>query len=339
MSQRVTIELRFGAVLLAALQAVSILATDARAEQATVYWDKPQRSDESVIFSQRVQAITGEVQEFSGKRIVVQQVGRTEPTVIAVDQLTGVRVIWESEPAVRAHEHFRIGNWRDCILATKEANDLPDVPDWQRKMLSLQVVSAATHFEKLETATLVFKALRQREMPNFGYAYLPVAWSTVAPNSAVVQAAEKFASDTDAAAKLVAATWLLHGPQRQASVKALESIAQGNEPVLSQIAKTQLWRTIAPQEFVTSHLSKAINFRDSMPLYLQAGPTAVIADRVERSGDWAGAWNYWLEVAMTSRNSQLPVFNTAIDHLTDLAQRTGREADWLAIREALEVTE
>ncbi len=43
-----------------------------------------------------------------------------------------------------------------------------------------------------------------------------------------------------------------------------------------------------------------------MPLSLQAGPTAAIADRLERAGDSSMAFDFWLEAFALSRHSDLP---------------------------------
>ncbi len=298
------------------------------AEEVIVYWQKKKSPTESTIFSTGSEVIRGEMVGFDDNRFIVQIAGQEQPFVMPSSQIAGVKVLWDDEQMQQANAALHIGNYGEAIQKLQTIIEQSDAQPWKQKLLLLEIAAAATRLEKLRIATRVCSLVHASKAPLFVNAYAPIQWTSDPIAKEAIEELATFASDPSPIIQIVVCSWNLSSPDQATYIKKLEVIAQNQKDTAGVFAAVQLWRTIPPQEFIQSKLAEAIRVRDSLPYCLQAGPTAVIADRIERSGNYELAFDYWLETVLMSPNQAMPIVHIAARHLDQLAMQGGIGNDW-----------
>ncbi len=322
----------YGSIFLSVIFSFSISAISVSAEDDVVRWQKPMPASESVVFEQQIQTIHGKILDLNARRLQIIPRGSEQPMTIAGDQVVGVEVAWQNQTAREANQAFLEHRWRETITLAQTAVNNPDIVSWQQELLSLHIVAAATHYDRIDIAAKVFGLLEQRGLADFGLAYLPVPWTTVNASQSTLATAKSLVDNESETMRFIAAAWLLDSADRPIALEKLKLLAANSSSRLAPLARAQLWRAEPPHEFVANQINDAQRACDRMPLSLQAGPQASIADRVERSGNLTQAFTRWTEVAIMSQPTQLVVFTTAIKHLEDIAKRNGQQVEWDQLR-------
>ena len=309
-------------------------AQQSTVEDATVLWQVPIDSEHSGLFDRTLQRVTGKIARLDDQSLQIQQTGQTSVTTIASDQIAGVIVNWNSEQARLANQQYADSDWLASVRSSQAAIAASNMPLWQQRLLSLQIISALQNFQRIGLAAKVFVLVRQQNPPLLSLAYAPVPWASGDLNPAIVAEVSPYMLQDDAA-QFVAASWLIETSNQAEAIVVLKRLSGFTQVPLNKLATAQLWRTSAPQKFVSTELPDAIKLRDSLPYCLQAGPTAAIADRIERAGEFERAFYYWIEVAQLSRDLKLPIHAVAIRHLDDLADRANLQKEWQALQNTL----
>jgi hypothetical protein len=306
------------------------------AQEVAVYWQPPVASTESQVFANPVECIRGVLAGFDKSRLILTPSGTEQPKTLRSDLVVGLHVEWPEGAMQTANANFRDGRYVEAIKQYESIINGPDIQQWQQKLLLLQITSAATQLENLTVAAKAFQLLHSLSVPTFAYAYMPLCWSSDRTSPNIANEVNELAAATAIETKLIVASWQVSIGETQSSRATLESIRDADDTLLSQLASCQLWRLEVPEKFVNEKLNDAIAFRDKLPMSLQAGPTATIADRIERSGSDDLAFQYWLEAAMLADQNELPVFRVAIRHLESIAGRTNRREDWQRLKKVFE---
>lgn len=306
------------------------------AQEVVIYWQKPKPAAESTIFSAPIEAVRGVLNAMDDKAIFYTPPGAKQPSKILSDQVVGIRMVWTDAKVAEANAAFRSGDFKEAINRYLALLDKPAGGAWQQKLLMLQITSATEFMERQAMATKVFAQAHASGLPGFCYAYTPLVWTNdpVAPEI-LAELEKEYGDKKNSLIQLITGSWGLMSNNRQTAVITLESLAKKQEEPLSSLAKAQLWRAVPPQKFVSEGLDDALKFRDQLPLSLQAGPTAIIANQFERAGDYDAAFDYWTEVAIASKYAQLSIFSVSTRHLDDIANRQGRVDQWNKLKEIL----
>lgn len=305
---------------------------------ATVYRAVPRPAGESVIFDPPVDAIRCEIVSWENGRLVYKA-GDPPPDeirsqTIPESQVVGVEVHWQTAAARAANQAFAEGRWRDSILASQAAINSPEMPLWQQKLMGLQIVSAAMQYERVDLAVQVYAMLTEQGLPEFGLAYLPVPWGGEPPSKRVLDDLAPLVDSQDPTTQFIVAAWMLTGPDREAARVRLKRFATESSGPLRALAEAQLWRVEPPEAF-RRHLAESLELRNTLPLSLQAGVNAAIADRLERGGELELAHSMWVLVAVDSQLHRQPLAAFAATRLEGLAQRGVGAEQWPKLREFL----
>lgn len=236
------------------------------------------------------------VVDHTSERLLYAKLGETKVIEQKGDWVVAIDVAWETPEAKLANQLYQKGEYRQAISETtnlRGANLLP----WQQRALLANSIDSLRALGMMDRAGQEFLRLAKLNPPSLLYFSMPLLWTNDNLDRKSIQSAQEWMKEDDEHAKLLGASWLLSGNQRSDAISALESLSNSSNPIIRQLAATQLWRSIPAAE-VSSRLSpKWSAARDSMPIPIQWGPTIVLADKLEQSGNPILAVPEWLRIA------------------------------------------
>ena len=248
------------------------------------------------------------------------------------DQVAAIEVEWQNEDAIEAENAFQKQDFRGVIQSIQSANN-GKLLQWQQKILIGRLVEALWAVGTREEACRTFLALAKFKPPTMIYGIAPLAWT----NDGLDRQLERSASiwiDTEStdpaeqdANRLLGASWLLTGNQREKSVAELEALRdQSTVVAIRHLAECQLWRIEPAQSARERRLAIWQSTRDKMPFALQSGPTLLIADKLARSNQIELAIAEWMRIA-TLHPSRYHVSQIATESAIDSLRKLGRSED------------
>ena len=91
-------------------------------------------------------------------------------------------------------------------------------------------------------------------------------------------------------------------------------------------AKAQLWRTVPPAEILSDRYPRWLAERDKLLLPAQAGPTMLLAERLQQAGQANLAIPEWLRIA-TMHGDRYHLVTKAIPKAAEALRASGRTAE------------
>lgn len=239
--------------------------------------------------------------ELSGR---VQSFDRGALTLLGADgqlrsidslQVQAVRFQWSHAAVAAAMELFEQRKYRESITALNAARQT-DTPRWQQQFVIGYMIQAALALGSTRTAGVLFLDLAASQPPPLVYADMPLCWTVREPDKLTLESAKQWLVSDVEEAKLLGASWLLLGPERDMASKVLSQLQSSQNPLVAELAATQAWRLVAPPETL-KRLDAWLAFRDRMLQPLQLGPTEFLADRLQRVGETDLAIEQWMRIA------------------------------------------
>ena len=141
--------------------------------------------------------------------------------------------------------------------------------------------------------------------------------------------AEEWINQELESAQLLGAAWLLVGTKRNLAIETLEQLARNSKsPVIMAYSKAQLWRTVPPAEILSDRYPRWLSERDKLMLPAQAGPTMLLAERLQQAGQSNLGIPEWLRI-VTMHGDRYHLAIKAIPKATEALRSGGRndEAD------------
>jgi hypothetical protein len=174
------------------------------------------------------------------------------------------------------------------------------------------------------------------------FASIPLPWGESAfadLDMAKIQAlADEWIVQESESAKLLGAAWLVSGPKRALAIETLEQLSKSSKsPMIVAYAKAQLWRTVPPAEILSDRYPRWLAERDKLLLPAQAGPTMLLAERLQQAGQTNLAIPEWLRVA-TMHNDRYHLATKAIPKAAEALRSTGRTAEADRVQSLLDRT-
>lgn len=220
-------------------------------------------------------------------------------------QVASARVIWvepgfDDADTIAAIQTFRGGNFKESIAPLLDAiNRRPTV--WRAQWLSMHLWQAAYQAQRYPASLELINQIDARPLPAMLVGGLPIHWTSERmPPEAIAAANQVVASEASLeATKLVAASWLLGQPGDSQAYAVLEAMARQNaRPSLAQLASVLLWRKAPPPTFRENRQQWQATLR-TLPMTMNPGPTLLLADRLQASGDKETSLELFLSVAVT----------------------------------------
>ena len=122
--------------------------------------------------------------------------------------------------------------------------------------------------------------------------------------------------------RLLGASWSLGGPHRLEAIEVLKSLAKNDTAWIAAYSTIQLWRLSLPEEILSARIEEWIAQRDELPVPLQAGPTMLLAHRLEQANQPKLAIAQWLRVA-SMHQDRYHLAEQAMGKGIDAARRLG----------------
>ncbi len=279
----------------------------------------------------------GVILEWDAKNIVLVRENGTAQTSIPGDTVIRIEPSWANELGNTLHTCF--GNHEfEQVLAQGKKTLESGLPRWQQRIVIAEMIDAAMAIGKTQIATRLFATLAKENPPQLLMASIPIPWSddqTLAGGMlAKIQIdAKAWRTDPSELVQLMGASWLISGNDRRLAIETLESLTKSKQPVVSAYAKAQLWRTVPPAEMLSDRYPQWISERDRCLLPVQAGPTLLLAERLQQAGQSALAVPEWLRIA-TLHADRYHLANKSIEHAAQALRGLGRVDEAKVIEQA-----
>lgn len=263
-------------------------------------WDPRQLFEES-----------GEILDWNSKNVIVRRPGAKAGVTIPGDNVVRIEPAWANESFEKIHRAFQERQFdavvKDGLALVNQAKN-GDLPLWQVQVILAEMVDASMAKGKLTDAGKLFvglaktKADAKEDLPLLLLATIPLPWGETgfleSDLSGMQGLSEAWMASDLEAVQLLGAAWSVGGAKRTMALEKLESLGRSaRSPLVTAYARAQLWRTVPPAEILSDRLPRWISERDKLLVPAQAGPTMLLADRLEKAGQTSLAIPEWLRIA------------------------------------------
>ena len=284
---------------------------------ADTLWYLPPKADsvgQSGWLPQPFRRLTGKIKSFDSRQVTLivdesesSERNSSEPKAeqaIAYERIVWIEPDWsvESDEVVAAIAAFEQRRFVDCLQPLTEFVKESDV-QWRRLIAYGYLMQAAVELERFGPALAIASGFYQSHPPTYLYHLLPIDWTSIPQNAARQQAALAQLGSSNRGVAIVAASWLLSGPYREQAIAVLQQLSNDPaDPILARLADSLRWRLAAGSEIKDS-LDRWEQKVDQLPIALQPGPMATIADRLQANGLSGEAMVWWLSVATVGKRT------------------------------------
>lgn len=278
---------------------------------------------------------SGILLDWDSKRIVLfRSTGKAE-TTLPGDTLVRIEPAWANESGEEIHRLFSERQFKSVITKGQEVVnkfEKSGLPVWQRRLILAEMIESCSALGKPNIAGTLFVALaRGNPPPVLLFATIPLPWWEMAfadLDMTKIQAlAEEWIAQESESSKLLGAAWLLTGPKRNFAIETLEQLAKTSKsPMIVAYAKAQLWRTVPPAEILSDKYPRWLAERDKLLLPAQAGPTMLLAERLQQAGQTNLAIPEWLRIA-TMHGDRYHLVTKAIPKAAEALRAGGRTSE------------
>lgn len=228
----------------------------------------------------------------------------TGTTTLPGDLLVGITPGWKSPAFERTHQLWLNKDFPAVISSGQKALAEREIPRWQQRLLVTEMIESAVAINQLAVACRIFQALGDDPIPELLLSRIPLPWSTELDHvpPALASEASVWMNHDTPSLRLLGASWSLTGPNRLEAVEKLKELGKLREQtkpthrLIATYALVQLWRTAPEDTILSSELDHWIQLRDSLPIPMQAGPTVLLATRLEQANQFELALAEWLRI-------------------------------------------
>ena len=248
---------------------------------------------------------SGIVLEWDSQKIVLIRPDAASPATIPGDYVVRIEPAWANENGAKIHRLYSERQYKLVVIKGQEivtSASKSGLPPWQLRVILAEMVESSSALGKPGIAGKVFVALANYNPPQLLLATIPLPWGESAFSEAglpeIQSLSEEWISQENEAVQLLGAAWLLSGVKRPLAIETLNRLAKTSKsPFISAYARTQLWRIAPPAEVLSDRLPGWLSERDKLLLPLQAGPTMLLAERLQQAGQSNLAIPEWLRIA------------------------------------------
>ena len=273
-------------------------ATERLGPSSKLVWAEPGSSSLERWNARSLLEIEGVIVSWEPKQLVLHKAEASGATTFPGDLVVGITPSWKSEAYSQAHQSFVERDFQKMIQQGQAALAQREIPRWQQRVLASEMVEASMAIDQFAIAAKVFSAISEEPSPALLFSRIPLPWTDELERVTPAFAADaaSWMDKESSAIKLLGAAWSLSGSQRLRAVEELKSLTQSKDTLIADYAAVQLWRLAPADQILSSELDRWIEVRDSLILPLQAGPTALLATRLEQIGKVELALAEWLRI-------------------------------------------
>jgi hypothetical protein len=279
-------------------------ALDTLGPESRIHWSEVGETSLRRWEPGRTIELRGVLIEWEPDRLVLARRDGNAPSTFPGDLVVGIEPGWKDEAFANVHDMFTKRRFADVIREGQAVLKLPSIPRWQQRLIVAEMVQSASALGQWQVAGKIYGYLAQDPAPQLLRSAIPLPWSDELLDSGkgVRDMAVSWIQSEQSEMQLLGASWLIGSDQNAAAIERLRRLAEQEDPMISQYAKVQLWRTVPPSEIESVHFGKWVALRDSLPLALQAGPTMLLGHRLDQAGATDLAIAEWLRIASFHRD-------------------------------------
>jgi hypothetical protein len=279
--------------------------------------------------------LRGVLVEWEPSRLVLIRKNAVGPTTFPGDQVIGIEAGWKEDSFAEVHRMFTDHRFAEVISQGQTVLKTPSIPRWQQRLIVAEMVQSACALGQWQVAGKIYNVLAQDTAPLLLRAVIPLPWSDelLTAGKGLRESASDWIKKSEPEMQLLGASWLIGSDQNGLAIETLRNLANDGSPLVSNYAQAQLWRTVPPSEIESTHHGKWVAVRDKMAISMQAGPTMLLAHRLDQAGAWELAVAEWLRIA-SLHGDRYHLSTRAIDRSIAAcrAAGAGEEADRIAAR-------
>ena len=278
---------------------------------------------------------SGILLDWDSKRVLLfRSTGKAETTVPG-DTIVRIEPAWTNESGEEIHRLFMERQFKLVITKGQEVVnkfEKSGLPVWQRRLILAEMIESCSALGKPQIAGTLFVVLAKGAPPPvLLFSTIPLPWGETAfadlDMKKIQTLAEEWITQESESAKLLGAAWLLTGTKRTFAIETLEELAKSSKsPMIVAYAKAQLWRTVPPAEVLSDRYPRWLAERDKLLLPAQAGPTMLLAERLQQAGQANLAIPEWLRIA-TMHGDRYHLVTKAIPKAAEALRASGRTAE------------
>lgn len=263
-------------------------------------WIEPQRPTkaESDWYPRAIRRLSGKIISLDRDQLCWVVQGDEVESRIAASRVLWIEPGGTSENETDALRRFAAGDYAESLRPLLDVlAERP--PVWRQQWLSMLAAYGAWRSSRPAISLELVEQLDDRPLAPITLAWLPVAWRGGAQEPAAIQAASSRLADSSPAVRLVAASWLLSGPERARATTVVKQLTLNSErPWIARLAKILLWRVATPPQ-VSESRSEWLQHLDSLPMVLQVGPTITLIEKLRSAGQGDLAKQFELSLKLT----------------------------------------
>ncbi len=243
----------------------------------------------------------GVVLEWDSQRTVLVRSSAKNGTTIPGDFVVRIEPSWANESAEKIHRFFAERQYQAVVTSGKEAIN-SGLPRWQQRVILAEMIESYSAMGRPNLAGILFVSLAKEDCPQLLLATIPLPWgerSFADADLARIQSlSDGWIVQESDPVQLLGAAWLISGAKRLNAIETLEKLAKNSKsPIIGAYARAQLWRTVPPAEILSDRLPRWLAERDKLLVPMQAGPTMLLAERLQQAGLSNLAIPEWLRIA------------------------------------------
>jgi len=289
---------------------------------------------------------SGILLDWDSKRVILFRSNSKTETTLPGDMVVRIEPAWANESGEEVHRLFAERQFKLVVTKGQEVVnqfEKSGLPVWQRRLILAEMIESCSALGKPQIAGTLFVALAKGNPPPvLLFATVPLPWGETAfadlDMTKINALAEEWIQQETESAKLLGAAWLLTGTKRAFAIETLEQLAKSSKsPMIVAYAKAQLWRTVPPAEILSDRYPRWLAERDKLLLPGQAGPTMLLAERLQQAGQTNLAIPEWLRIA-TMHGDRYHLVTKAIPKATEALRVNGRTAEADQVQSLLDRT-
>jgi hypothetical protein len=272
--------------------------------------------------------------DWDSKGIVLFRAASKSQVTIPGDCIVRIEPAFANESGETIHRLFLQREFKAVVTKGQEVlnNSVKSgLPNWQLRLILAEMIESCSALAKPHIAGPLFVSLSKGNPPLLLYVSIPLPWGETPfselDSTRMQPLAEDWINQESESAQLLGAAWLLAGTKRNLAIETLEQLAKNSKsPMVVSYAKAQLWRTVPPAEILSDRYPRWLSERDKLMLPAQAGPTMLLAERLQQAGQTNLAIPEWLRIA-TMHTDRYHLATKAIPRVTEALRASSRDED------------
>lgn len=216
-------------------------------------------------------AVEGRIVDYTGEWITIER-SRGSTKRYRVARIARTEIDWPAEYR-QGQELLADHKWAEAAEILSQAASRKQM-SWSQRFKMTDLLRCRSALGQPRRAGELFLAIIRSDPSTPAWAYAPLPW--YASDAVDSKTAEDWLANSQPAAQLLGAAWLLKGPRQRAASTVLRKLVENEQPQIRTLAAAQLWRLRLTSATTSEADGWAEQIRQ-MPANLRWGPEHFLA--------------------------------------------------------------